>query len=135
MEGHLPPISVSNSSVGHESRDADIRPILLTGFGLALSVVVVGLIVYGTFRYLATYPVTSVQPNPMAVFDSQIPPAPRIEEHPAIEIQQLHAQEDQTLSTYGWIDKKKGVVRIPIDRAMELQLRRGFPARKEPVQK
>jgi hypothetical protein len=71
----------------------------------------------------------------MAVFDSQIPPAPRIEEHPAIEIQELHSAEDQTLSTYGWVDKKKGIVRIPIDRAMELQLQRGFPARKETLQK
>src|SRR5882724_9082233 len=135
MEGHLPPISASKSSVGHESRDADIQPILLTGFGLALCVVVVGLIVYGTFRYLATHPGTSVQPNPMAIFDSQSPPAPRIEEHPAIEIQQLHAQEVQTLSTYGWIDKKKGLVRIPLDRAMELQMERGFPTRKERAQK
>lgn len=135
MEGHLPPISVLKSSAGHESRDADIRPILLTGFGLALCVAVVGLIVYGTFRYLSTHPATSVKPNPMAVFDSQIPPTPRIEEYPAIEIQQLHTQEEQTLSTYGWMDKNKGVVRIPIERAMELQLRRGFPTRKEPVQK
>jgi hypothetical protein len=71
----------------------------------------------------------------MAVFDSQIPPEPRIEEHPAIEIQELHAQEDQTLSTYGWMDKNKGVVRIPIERAMELQLQRGFPTRKETLQK
>ncbi len=135
MEGHLPPISVSKSSIGHESRDADIRPVLLTGIGLAFCVVVVGLIVYGTFRYLATHPATGVQPNPMTVLDPQIPPAPRIEEHPAIEIQQLHAQEDQTLSTYGWIDKKKGLVRIPLDRAMELQMERGFPTRKERAQK
>jgi len=35
------------------------------------------------------------------------------------------------LSTYGWTDKNAGVVRIPIDRAMELQLERGFPTRKE----
>ena len=53
-------------------------------------------IVYGIFQYLATHPATSAQPNPMAADDSQIPPAPRIEEHPAIEIQQLHAQEDST---------------------------------------
>jgi len=135
MEGHLPHHSLGNSSVGHERRDADIRPIVLTGIGLALTVVVVGFIVYGTFQYLATHPATSVQSNPMAEFDSQIPPAPRIEEHPAIEIQQLHAQEEQTLSTYGWIDKKAGVVRIPLDRALELQMQRGFPTRKEQVQK
>lgn len=135
MEEDLQRSSMLKSSVGHEGQDADIRPIVLTGIGLALTVVVVGAIVYGIFRYLETHPITSVQSNPMAVFDSQIPPAPRIEEHPAIEIQELHAQEDQTLSTYGWIDKNKGVVRIPIDRAIELQLQRGFPTRKEPVQK
>jgi hypothetical protein len=67
----------------------------------------------------------------MSAEDSQIPPPPRIEEHPSIDIQQLHAQEDHVLSTYGWTDKNAGVVRIPIDRAMELQLERGFPTRKE----
>jgi len=120
------------SPTGHESRDADIRPIVLAAIGLALTVVVVGLIVYGVFQYLAAHPATSVQSSPMTVLDSQIPPAPRIEEHPAIEIQQLHGQEEQTLSTYGWVDKKAGVVRIPIDRAMALQLERGLPTRKEP---
>jgi hypothetical protein len=130
MEEHLP-----HSLVGHEDRDADVRPIVLTGVGLALTVVLVGFVVYGILQYLASHPATSVQSNPMGVFDSQIPPQPRIEEHPAIEIQELHAQEDKTLSTYGWMDKNKGVVRIPIDRAMELQLQRGFPTRKETLQK
>jgi hypothetical protein len=135
MAEHLQRSLLLRRPVGHEGRDADIRPIVLTGIGLAVTVVVVGVIVYGIFRYLETHPATSVQPNPMALFDSQIPPAPRIEEHPAIEIQQLHTQEDQTLSTYGWIDKSKGIVRIPLDRAIELQLQRGLPTRKEPLQK
>ena len=104
---------------------------MLTGVVLAVTIVLVGLIVYGTFQYLAKHPATSALSNPMSAGDSQIPPEPRIEEHPAIAIQQLHAQEDKTLSTYGWTDRKAGVVRVPIDRAMELQLRRGFPTRKD----
>src|SRR5579859_1377638 len=32
----------------------------------------------------------------------------------------LHAHENTELTTYGWIDQKAGVVRLPIDRAMEL---------------
>ena len=135
MEEHLQRSSLLKSEVGHEGKDADIRPIVLTGIGLTLTLIVVGFIVYGIFRYLDTHPVTSGQSNPMALFDSQIPPAPRIEEHPAIEIQHLRSQEDQTLSTYGWVDRSKGVVRIPIDRAMELQMQRGFPTREEPVRK
>jgi hypothetical protein len=91
----------------------------------------VALLIYGILGYLGTHPVTTARANPMSADVSQIPPAPRLEEHPAIEIQQLRAQEDHILSTYGWTDKKTGVVRIPIDRAMELQLQRGFPTRKE----
>jgi hypothetical protein len=125
MEKHLPPSS------GHETRDAGIGAIVLNGAGLAVMIVIVGFIVYGTFQYLARHPAISPQSNPMSAGDLQIPPEPRIEDHPAIAIQQLHAQEDQVLSTYGWTDRKAGVVRIPIDRAMELQLGRGFPTRKE----
>ena len=126
MDTHLEP-----RPAAHETRDVARRPIILAGLGLALTVAVVGLIVYGMFRYLGTQPVRNIRVNPMAAEDSQIPPAPRIEEHPAIEIQLLHAQEEKILSTYGWMDKKAGVVRIPIARAMELQLERGFPTRKE----
>jgi hypothetical protein len=135
LEVDLPYSPQLNNPVGHEVRDADVRPIVLTGIGLAIGVLLSGLLIYGILRFLSTHEVESFRSNPMAVFDSQIPPAPRIEEHPAIEIQQLRAQEEQMLSTYGWVDKNKGVVRIPLDRAMELQLERGFPTRKEAVRK
>jgi hypothetical protein len=106
-------------------------PIVLVGLGLAFLVAMVALMIYGILQYLGAHPAFTARVNPMALEDSQIPPRPRLEEHPAIEIQQLHAQEDRILSTYGWMDKKTGVVRIPIDRAMELELERGFPTRKE----
>lgn len=125
MEGHLP------STPGHETRDASVRPIVLTGAALAIAIGLVGLIVYGVFQYLAKHPTISATSSPMSAGDPQIPPEPRIEEHPAIAVQELRAQEDQLLSTYGWTDKEARVVRIPIDRAMELQLTRGFPTRKE----
>jgi hypothetical protein len=116
---------------GHETRDAAGWPIILTGVGLAFVVAAAALFIYGVLTYLGMHPPKASQANPMSAEDSQIPPPPRIEEHPSIDIQQLHAQEDHVLSTYGWTDKNAGVVRIPIDRAMELQLERGFPTRKE----
>ena len=33
------------------------------------------------------------------------------------------------LNSYGWVDPKAGVVRIPIDRAMDLLLQKGLPVR------
>jgi len=126
----------SPEATGHETKDASIRGIVFTGLGLAIAAAIALSIVYGIFQYLSTQPVTTAPPNPMAETGvQQFPPEPRVEEHPAVEIQQLHAKEDSLLSTYGWTDKEAGVVRIPIDRAIDLELQRGFPVRKEAAKK
>lgn len=36
------------------------------------------------------------------------------------ELQAIHTREEEVLHRYAFIDKEKGVVRIPIDRAMEI---------------
>jgi hypothetical protein len=36
---------------------------------------------------------------------------------------ELRAREDAQLGSYAWVDKEKGIVQIPIDRAMELVVR------------
>ncbi len=115
---------------GHETTDANIRPIVLTGVALAMVAAIVLGISVGLFRFFVARPAPA-PPNPMASANDLLPPAPHIEDHPATELQQLRQEEDRVLSNYGWVDKKNGAVRIPIDRAIELQLQRGFPVRKE----
>ncbi len=41
----------------------------------------------------------------------------------------LRHSEAERLESYGWVDKEGGIARIPIERAMEVMLQRGFPAR------
>src|SRR5919198_5718093 len=43
----------------------------------------------------------------------------------------LHEETQKDLTTYAWVDKNKGVVRIPIDRAMELTV--GDLAQRKPA--
>jgi hypothetical protein len=124
-----------HNSLGHETEDADVRAIVLTGAGLAIAAALVIVMVYGIFRFLAAHPATTARGNPMAETERQHPPAPRIEEHPDIELKDLRSQEDHILTNYGWMDRNAGVVRVPIERAMELQLQRGFPTRNEVAKK
>lgn len=35
-------------------------------------------------------------------------------------LEQMHANETDTLNSYAWVDQSAGVVRVPIDRAIEL---------------
>ena len=39
---------------------------------------------------------------------------------PVTDMQAMRAREDAVLKTYGWVDKERGMVRIPIDEAKEL---------------
>jgi hypothetical protein len=70
--------------------------------------------------FVVAAPFTGVEP---------VPPPPRIQSNPAVDIQSYLESQQKLLNTYGWIDRGNGIVRLPIDRAMELLLQRGLPTR------
>lgn len=89
-------------------------------------------IVYGTFWFFESQSQAAdaaAQKYPLAVGQQRNPPAPNLQMQPFKDIYVLHEGEAQKLGSYGWVDKDGGVVRVPIDRAMELLLQRGLPAR------
>lgn len=49
-----------------------------------------------------------------------LPEGVRTPEERKAALAELRAREHQAATTYGWIDQPAGVVRLPIDRAMEL---------------
>src|SRR5687767_15297912 len=54
-----------------------------------------------------------------------IPPGPRLQPTPPRDMDELRAQDQELLSTYGWVDQARGVARIPIDRAMSIAVEKG----------
>lgn len=58
-----------------------------------------------------------------------LPPAPRLQvDEPRTWQQQLAIEKAQT-EEYAWVDQAAGVVRIPVERAMEIMAQKGLPAR------
>ena len=47
-------------------------------------------------------------------------PFPREQPDPKLDLKAQRAREDVELNSYGWVDRTSGIVRIPIDRAIEL---------------
>jgi len=116
-----------NGSSGHESRDTGVALIAWSAAGLAVVVLIVFLLMWGTFNLLKNdQQANDVSLSPLAPA-VQIPPQPQLEVHPYEQLQQLRAREHNELTTYGWQDKKAGIVRIPIDRAMDIMAQKGFP--------
>jgi len=66
--------------------------------------------------------------SPMAQMH-RLPPEPRLQVSPPIDLIRLRDVEDVTLNNYAWMDQDTGRVRIPIQRAMDLLAERGLPSR------
>lgn len=118
-------------SAGHERRDITPRPIVFAGLGLVVVVVALAVLMRVLFGFFAVRESTESSPgSPLAgSYGRSEPPAPRLQARPILDLQALRAEEAAALQSYGWIDRDRGIVRIPIERAMALLTARGLPAK------
>ena len=124
---------------GFERQDLTAQAV----FGFLLSLILGGVVVYfviwGLYHFLDARQrsrqgqqsplVKQVETDTRIVSPDEIKkfPQPRLERNERIEIKDFRLKEEQTLNSYGWVDEKAGVVRIPIERAMQLVAQRGLP--------
>jgi hypothetical protein len=125
-----------------ERQDLSPRAVFAFLIGLAIAGALISVILFGAYKFLNGYEARN-QPeqNPMSNKGTNVDtrkitpedvnrfPQPRLETNERTEINSFRWKEEQTLSTYGWVDQKAGVVHIPIDRAMEMIVERGLPTR------
>jgi hypothetical protein len=119
---------------GAAREHTDIDPSIGYRFGLWLAVAMAAsaAIVYGSFWYFRSNEVArnaQVRQFPLTAGAVKDPPPPRLQTQPFKDIYQLREGEARQLDTYAWVDKESGIVRMPIERAMELVIERGLPAR------
>jgi hypothetical protein len=56
-------------------------------------------------------------------------PQPQLQETELQDLKTMRAEEERVLHSYAWVDPEANVVRIPIDRAIDLLAERGLPSR------
>lgn len=114
---------------GHETSDLEPRIVALFACGLAVVLVTVLGATYWIFSAAQLrYAKLQAPVSPLAHTREPIP-EPRLQVSGAEELRKLRAAEDAALNSYGWIDEEAGIVRIPIDRAIEVLAKKGLPAR------
>jgi len=127
----------TNPEIGYERSDANIKWVTIWLVVLLALVVVAMVMALGVFGSLANRRAT-IDPTPLPLSDIRpTPPPPRLQPNPIDqttaeeELEQLRASEEEILNSYGWVDRENGVVRIPIERAIEL-LAEDSPSADEP---
>jgi hypothetical protein len=131
-----------SSNGGYERSDIGAGAVLYFLLGLLVAGLLTHFVVDGLYHYLDKRSEAEQAPvNPLVTnapadtrriandYPQSAFPSPKLEEDERGQLAAIRLKEEQTLSTYDWIDKNAGTVRIPIDRAMDLIAQRGLPVR------
>jgi hypothetical protein len=137
-----------NPETHHESTDVPVRPL----FWSVVIFIVVGVLshialwlLYNAFVKSERARMDPPQTNVARPADASVPqnqpllqPFPRGEvlpqrNTPVTDLQDMRAAENQALHNYAWVDKEKGIVRIPIENAKALLVQRSAAPPVAPV--
>ncbi|MGH7172410.1 MAG: hypothetical protein ACRELF_04455 [Gemmataceae bacterium] len=137
-DSHAAPAAVATEAhehtpgVAHESEVFDFRLILWVGAGLVVTAVIVQVVVWWLFGSLEkhnTVPPGSV--SELAKEDATLPFEQRLDKVPAPHLEGIERENNPSRiaaarqraearrERYGWIDRDKEIVHVPIEKAME----------------
>jgi len=139
------PNHANSGNGGFERRDIGVGGVLYFLAGLAVFGLISHFMVTALYHYLERQ--TEAQQAPVSPLVAHAPadtrhlavdyrdylkqnfPSPQLEIDERNQLDKIRLDEEQTLSTYDYVDQNAGTVRIPIDRAMDLIAQRGLPVR------
>jgi hypothetical protein len=119
-----------NREVGFEATDVDASALLKYGFGLVVTTAVVVVLLWRLYFVFVRQEAARQPPPPVLKVDveAMAAPPPHLQARPVQDFKAFREREKGVLGSYGWVDKDKGVVRIPVEEAMRLLVERGLPS-------
>ena len=119
--------SHQNGQAFIESDGVSYRGIVVFVVILAVTTFICQGIVVGMFKYFDHSAAAGPTRAVMAAPAGTLPPGPNLVTNEPLNLHNFREHEAEVMETYAWQDKNAGVVRLPIDRAKEILLERGFP--------
>jgi hypothetical protein len=127
---HTDPHQHGGPALGHEPTDANLGSAWrLYFFMLAFLGLVFVAMWYALGAFGAAVTRQETPPPPLAQRKGdRLPPGPRLQTTPYLDLEQYRQAQQQVLDRYAWVDEQNGIAQIPIERAIELVAERGLPA-------
>lgn len=129
--GHAP----HNPEISHERKDINIFQVTSFGIGLALGCIVIAFAMWAMFDFLRAREDAKNPARPSAMMQEKqkLPPEPRLQAQPKLELKDLRESEDAILNNFGWLNPDKGIVRIPVSLAIDMVAKKGLPSNPSPA--
>jgi hypothetical protein len=130
-----PNVPSKSIETGHELSDLSPKNMAIFGVALAVMILIVLWVCYELFQHYSTVSMkTEVPPSPLS-YTREPTPEPHLLVVPGQELKAMRAAEDSLLNSYAWVDKEKGIVRIPIQRAIDILAQGGIRSRSQSNEK
>jgi len=124
MSGH------ASGGLGYETKDVRASAILKFTIYMFLVTLLVLFLMRLLYVGFARHEAGRQPPPPIMRTDpKREAPLPHLQVNPTLDVIALKRGEEAVLSSYAWVDEPSGIARIPIQEAMAIALRRGYPVR------
>lgn len=115
---------------GYERTDADAGGTYKAGLAMLAAMVLTALAVVPMFRLLSKRE-SQAQPPPAGAVKTEmsepVQSFPKLVTSEPQALAEFRASEEALLTSYGWVEKDKGLARIPIEHAMRIVAAQGLP--------
>ena len=123
-----PGFEPKNPEIRYEKSDAHVRPLYHFLFWISVVALFTAAFSWAVWKWGHAYYESGTSRAVMAPPADAQPAGPRLQLREAVDLKTFQAEEAKVLSTYGVVDREKGLYRIPIEEAMKLTLQRGLPS-------
>lgn len=116
---------------GYETHDANAGAVFAFLVILGIVLVVVSLVCWGMFRYFSGHDANRSATDSPFADTRQLPLGPQLQVNPREDWLKYRDEQEKSLETYEWVNRSAGIVRVPIEKAMELLVKKGVPVQGE----
>jgi hypothetical protein len=111
---------------GHETQDVNVWAVGKFAIGLVAVCIISLSLLLGLMKFFQSREETS---RATTIEPTKLFPEPQLQKTPIQDLKSLRVEEDKLLNGYAWLDPQKGLVRMPIDQAIDVLAKRGLPVR------
>jgi len=124
--------NASATTPGYETHDANAGGVFKFLVALGIVLVVTGLVCWGLFRYFSAHDANQSASDSPFADTRQLPLGPQLQVNPREDWLKFREEQEKSLETYSWENRTAGTVRVPIEEAMELLVKKGVPVQGAP---
>jgi hypothetical protein len=124
--------NASAATPGYETRDANAGGVFKFLVALGIVLIAAALMSWGLFRYFSAHDASQAASDSPFADTRQLPLGPQLQVNPREDWLKFREEQEKSLETYTWENRSAGTVRVPIEEAMELLVKKGLPVQSTP---